>query len=145
MSAADRGTSARWSREHFGVRCAILTASVAGVSLPVLLLSYTLGGLPGLSAATASMVICYASALVALMVSAPFRGPNLALVGMLLGMFCRTGLPLGAALLMHWQAPGLMESGLLIYLLGYYLFCLALETWLSLPELSASTAANGTS
>ena len=77
-----------------------------------------------------------------LLLSDRLRGPDLAALALLLGMFCRTGLPLMMAVVIHLRTKVLSEAGLPVYLLVFYLLCLAVETWLSLPEQGRTSAAD---
>jgi hypothetical protein len=90
----------------------------------------------GLVAAAAAAAICLAGALSALVASHLLRGPKRVWYGLLLGMFLRTGIPLGAGVFIALRRGTLAENGFLFYLLVFYPVVLALETVLSLPSKS---------
>ena len=140
-----KGTDGFWRRsaapQSVWVRCAILGLGVLAVAAFLIPLSFQLDGTSGVAAATAAALVCYTGAALALLLGDRFRGPDLAVVGLLVGMFCRTGLPLATALVIHLRTTALSEAGLPIYLLVFYLFCLAVETWLSLPDAGRQTSA----
>lgn len=134
-----RGSRARRS---ISARCALLALSVLLVAALVVPLAYRSSGVPGVVAAALAALICFAGAAAALLLNDRLRGPDLAAPALLLGMLCRTGLPLVTALVIHLRAKELSEAGLPICLLIFYLLCLAVETWLSLPEEGRTSAAN---
>jgi len=101
-----------------------LVAPVAGL----------LSGSAGLWTAAAAAVFCLAGAEVALLVNPLSHRPKRALLGMLLGMAARMGIPLGLGLGCHVQGGVLAQTGLLYYLLVFYPVTLGVETALSLPH-----------
>ena len=91
-------------------------------------------GIGGLRAAAAAAAVCLAGAMAALVVSHLLRGPKYVWYGLLLGMFLRTGIPLGAGVAIVLSGGALAEDGILLYLLVFYPVVLALEAALSLPS-----------
>lgn len=110
---------------------AVLYALVAPVA-------WYLGGLSGVWAASAAAGLCFAGAVLALLIAHLLRAPKHVLYGMLLGMAARMGIPLGSALAYHLRGGGVAEAGLLYYLLVFYPFTLGVETVLSLPKIDHS-------
>lgn len=110
-----------------GLAVLVLYALVAPVSIYC-------SGMGGLWAAAAAAAVCLAGATAALVASHLLRGPQYVWYGLLLGMFLRTGIPLGAGVAMVLSGGTLAEEGILIYLLVFYPVVLALEAGLSLPS-----------
>ena len=121
---------------------ALVVVVVFGLVAPV---AGSLKGVAGLTAAAVAAALCLAGAGVALLASRLPRGPNGAMVGMLLGMTARMGIPLGVGFLFHIRGGPLAEAGLLYYLLAFYPITLALETWLSLPASQPASQRSGAS
>lgn len=92
-----------------------------------------LSGWPGVAAVAVAGGICWASGSVALLASHACRQPDHFLLGVLLGMLTRMGVPLAFGLVIHLRRGPLTEAGFLYYLLVFYLCVLAVETVLSLP------------
>jgi hypothetical protein len=89
-------------------------------------------GAGGVSAALVAGGVCWVGATAALVLSAMFRSPEQALVGLLMGMFFRMGLPLAAGFVLIQSGGPLVEAGVIPLLVGYYLVALVVETLLSL-------------
>ena len=140
-----KGTEVFWRRspaqQSVWARCALLGLGVLAVAAFLSPLSFQLDGTSGVVAAIAAALVCYTGAALALLLGDRFRGPDLAIVGLLVGILCRTGLPLATAGVIHLLSKTLTDAGLPIYLLVFYLFCLAVETWLSLPDAGRQTSA----
>ena len=90
-------------------------------------------GWPGLLAAAVAGALCLVGSGIALIMSHLLRAPERVLYGMLLGMAVRMGFPLGMGLVLHMRGGVLANSGLLYYLVVFYLVTLLVETTLSLP------------
>ncbi|OHB73081.1 MAG: hypothetical protein A2V70_19405 [Planctomycetes bacterium RBG_13_63_9] len=90
-------------------------------------------GPTGLWAATAAGTLCFAGAALALVASHLLRGPQRALIGLLVGMALRFVIPLGGGAACHYGGGSLAEAGILYYLLVFYPITLGVETVLSLP------------
>lgn len=140
-----KGTVGFWranrTRRSVPAQCAFLTLWVLAVAAVLIPLAYRTSGTAGVIAAASAALVCYGSATLALLLTDRFRGPDLAVIGLLVGMFCRTGLPLVIALVIHLRTKALSEAGLPVYLLVFYLLCLAVETRLSLPDDGRTSAA----
>jgi hypothetical protein len=126
------------------VVAALLTFAVAG---PV---AFHLGGPTALTASAVAGALCLVGAATALLTSHLLRGPDLAIVALLVGMVARMGLPLTVGFVIHLQGGPLAAAGLLYYLLVYYSVTLTAETILSLPPSRrpprpADTASNNVS
>jgi hypothetical protein len=115
------------------VRAALLGAAVMVALAIVAPVGICLCGAGAMAAATVAACLCLAGAGSALIVSAPFRGPQHALTGLLLGMALRMGIPLIVGLALQIRGGPLVKAGLLYYLLVFYAVTLAVETALSLP------------
>lgn len=99
---------------------------------------YYHAGQTGIWAAALAGLVCWVGASAALAIAGLFTNPQQATVGLLLGMFFRMGLPLGAGFLFSMQGGPLVEAGLLGILVTYYLVALVAETLLSLRFVSPS-------
>jgi len=91
-------------------------------------------GPAGVEAMGAAAAVCLLGAWVALAVAHWLRAPAHVLVGMLLGMAARMGIPLGFGVGCHLYGGALAEAGVLYYLLLFYPVTLGVETALSLPR-----------
>lgn len=96
------------------------------------------GDTAGMVAASLAAGVCLASAAAALLISQRLRDPANGLAGILLPMATRTGVPLLLAMLIRFRGGGLVEAGLLYYLVGFYLLALAVEVPMSLPCIERS-------
>ncbi len=101
------------------------------------------GGTTGVVAASLAAGVCLASAAIALLISQWLRDPANGLAGILLPMAVRTGLPLLLATLIRIGGGGLVEAGLVYYLVGFYLLALAVEVPMSLPSIERSERCSG--
>ncbi len=87
----------------------------------------------GVAAASLAAGLCLVSAVVALVIGRMLPDPRIAATAMLLSMGVRTGIPLVAAMVVRLRFWGLVESGFVYYLVGFYLLALAVGLPLSLP------------
>jgi hypothetical protein len=87
--------------------------------------------------AALSAGVCLLGGLLALSVSHSLRGPQAALVAMLLAMACRMGIPLVFAAWAHLSGGPLAKAGVLYYVLVFYLIALGAEVVLALPLVEA--------
>jgi len=115
------------------VRQALLVACMAAAYVLVLPWACWQFGLSGVLAATVAGGVCLLASALALWVGHVHRAPNQAFQGVLLALMLRTGIPLGFAVVAHSSAGLLTWSGLVYYLLVFYLVSLAAEVVLSLP------------
>jgi hypothetical protein len=116
-------------------RLAVLTVVMLGAYGCVLFVAVGNGSV---AAASLAAGVCLASAVAALLMSCAFRHPSRTAAGILLPMAARTGLPLLLALIVRIRSPGLVEAGLVHYLIGFYLLALATEIPMSLPRVERS-------
>ena len=72
----------------------------------------------------------------ALAVGNLFTGPQSVAIGALAGMLVRMAVPLVFVMIVYSQGGALVESGMVFYLLAYYLITLAAETWMSVRRVS---------
>jgi hypothetical protein len=112
--------------------CLWLSLALAAVFPIFAAFGFAQSGTMGVAAAAVSTLVCWVGATSALLLMGLFRTPEQALVGLLLGMFFRMGLPLGAALLLSLQGGALVEAGVMYMLIVNYLLALVLETLFSL-------------
>ena len=113
---------------------AVLAAVMLGAYGCVVLVVADRGSTGGIAAATLAAGVCLASASAALLMSRWLHNPANGVAGMLLPMVARTGLPLLLALIVRLRGQGLVEAGLVYYLVGFYLLALAVEVPMSLPR-----------
>jgi len=90
-------------------------------------------GSAGVITATVAAGLCWLGAQAALVLARPYRQPQGAWQGMLLGMLPRMGVPLAAGLVFQLRGGMLAQSGLLVYLVVFYPVALWAETILCLP------------
>jgi hypothetical protein len=88
----------------------------------------------GITASGVAALICIFGGLGGMLISDLFRGTPYMAYGSLAGTLPRMALPLGLILLFHFKAPALMDAGLPLYLVAYYMPILLIETVWSLPE-----------
>lgn len=122
--------------------CVWLTLALLLVFPAFAWFGYSQHGLTGLAAAAIAGGICWLGALLALVCSAMFQGPQQAANSMMLGMMFRMGLPLGTGLLLTMQKGALAEAGVLMMILVYYLLAMAVETLLSLRFVNSAKQAS---
>jgi hypothetical protein len=95
------------------------------------------GGL-GVAAAGVAAGVCWTGGFLALIAAGLFRSSRNAVNGILLGMACRTGLPLVAGAILHSHGGALAAAGVFGMILGYYLVTLVVETLLAIRVTDAS-------
>ncbi|MBN2578247.1 MAG: hypothetical protein JXB10_04580 [Pirellulales bacterium] len=88
----------------------------------------------GLQAVVAAGGLCLLGALLALPCTILAKNPKFALLGALLGMAIRSGIPLGFGIGLHFLYSPLAKTGFLYYLVVFYIPLLALETYWSVPS-----------
>ena len=122
-------------------RCALgrLSLLLLAASPLLFLAGFLLYGPTGIASAAVVLVICWTSGCLALACTAMAPAAQAAHAA-LFGMLFRTGLPLGAGLLVHFVGGPLRDAGFIPLLLGFYLVSLVVETWLSVRLLTAATA-----
>lgn len=86
----------------------------------------------GVAAAGVAAGVCWTSGLLALIAAGRFRSSGNAVNGILVGMACRTGIPLVAGVMLHSSGGALAAAGVFGMILGYYLVTLAAETLLAI-------------
>lgn len=110
---------------------ALLTV-VTVVVFPVFVgVGYSRAGWLGVAAAGVAGGVCWVSGLLALVAAGSFRSSGNAVNGILVGMACRTGIPLAAGVMLHSSGGALAAAGVFGMILGYYLVTLAAETLLA--------------
>jgi hypothetical protein len=96
--------------------------------------AYWHSGLAGLLAEGVAAATCLIGALAALFFSDRFRGPSRALQGLALAMAARTGLPLLVLVAFLFCGRSLVASGVVYYVVIFYLAALGIEVPLSLGD-----------
>ena len=89
-------------------------------------------GWSGVGAAGVAAGVCWTGGVLALIAAGLFRSSRNAVNGILVGMGCRTGLPLVAGLVLHRGGGELAAAGVFAMILGYYLVILVAESWLAI-------------
>ena len=114
------------------LRCAGLLAAVL-ICLPAI--GYFLSSTHSLGwqAALVAALVCWFGSTAALVLTAISRGPQGALISLLVGMLFRMGLPLLAGIWLTRSSPALAEAGVFGAILVFYLVTLVVETLLVLP------------
>jgi len=119
--------------------CVLLSLSLLLAFPFVAAYGYNAHAVDGLMAAGLAAGICWAGAMIALVLVTVFRGsPNQMVSATLLGMLFRMGLPLGAGLLLTQAGGPLADAGLFGMILVFYLVGLVVETVLSVRILGSS-------
>ncbi|MEQ8788742.1 MAG: hypothetical protein RIC55_20695 [Pirellulaceae bacterium] len=93
---------------------------------------YARSGANGIAVAAVALLVCGASAVLALLVTGLLQGGKQAVNALLSGMALRMGVPFAAGMLLQSQGGPLAEAGVFGMILAYYLLALAVETVLSL-------------
>jgi hypothetical protein len=88
----------------------------------------------GMAAASLAAGVCLASSAAALWISEMVDNSPNALMGVVLPMVSRVGLPLSLAAAVRLFGQGLVEAGFVYYLIGFYLLALMVELPMSLPR-----------
>ena len=138
VSETDRARRASLPRT-----CAIFAAALVALLPFVAGYGMLRSGFAGALAAAAACGICLATGMSALIITAISQRLNQGVQGILGAMLVRMGIPLVTLFLLPEVGGPLVDAGIAGMLLGYYLFTLAVETWLSLRFVSdrKSTAA----
>jgi hypothetical protein len=125
----------RLGRLGLGAQALLISAVLLVAWLAAAPLAYELSGNDGLVASLIGAVVCWTGALLALAIAACLHGPAAAMYSMLLGMFARAFVPLLLGVVLHLQFPELASSGMIFYLLSFYLVALVAETVLLLAQI----------
>ena len=110
---------------------AVLAAAVVCLLAPVSIFAFVRTGWSGVTAATVAALVCWFAATLALAIVVLFRGPKYGVSGILGSMLIRMALPLVAGTALSRQGGPLAEAGVFGMIVVFYLFTLAIETWLS--------------
>jgi len=122
----------------FWTASAVLTLVIV-VVFPVFAgIGHWRAGWGGVAAAGVAAGVCWAGGFLALIAAGLFRSSRNAVNGVLVGMACRTGLPLVAGAMLHSHGGALAAAGVFGMILGYYLVTLAAETLLAIRLTDAS-------
>ena len=122
----------------FWTASALLTV-VTALVFPVFAgMGHSRAGWSGVAAAGVAAGVCWAGGFLALIAAGLFPSSGNALNGILVGMACRTGIPLVAGAMLHSRGGALADAGVFGMILGYYLVTLAAETWLAIRVMGAS-------
>jgi hypothetical protein len=126
------------------LRETVLSSALLVAWLVVAPLSFWLHGVLGLAAASLAAVVCLTGAAAALAIgelSGALAGP---LVGLLLAMGMRTGVPLLFVVVLQLTGGVLKGAGLVYYVVLFYVLALGVEVPLSLPPGSNHPGCPGT-
>ena len=96
----------------------------------------------GVQSAAVAAAICWVGAMLALLLGGLMRGTKQAVNGVLLGMFFRLGVPLGAGLALYRQGGELAEAGVFGMILAFYFVTLFVETLLAVRLIRPSGYGN---
>lgn len=118
------------ARQSAKRQCGWLVAAAAGLWLLLAGPAFALAGVRGLEGLTYAALLCTLPGCLALALTASLRA-NAALVAMLLGMVLRLLFVLGGALVVRDQRPDLNWRSFFVWLVGFYLATLLVETWLA--------------
>ncbi len=118
------------------------SALVVGLWLLMAPVAYQISGAAGPRAAAVGAGACLLGGWLALLVAAPFPGPSGVMHRMLLGMMARTMVPLLLGVILHLKVPSLAASGMIFYLLIFYLATLVFDTALLLAQVADSQGAS---
>ncbi len=121
------------ARMSWPVRAAALMGVMVLAWIAVAAFAFWHGGSNEVLVASFTGVICLAVGQAALLIASLFNQPQNALVGVLAGMMLRMLLPLGICFAMISRGGWMVENGLTIYMVVFYLVGLAFETLLVLP------------
>jgi hypothetical protein len=110
---------------------AILIVAVLALFVPVSVFAFLRYGWMGVIAAAVAAAVCWLAATLALAIVVLFRGPKHGVSGILGSMLIRMALPLVAGTVLSRQGGPLAEAGVFGLIVIFYLFTLAIETWLS--------------
>ena len=123
----------RLSRQGLKAQSIVLGLAVLAVLGLVAPIAVVSSGWMGLAAAATASVACLLAGIVTLAVCRRLRDSDYAPYAVLIGMLPRMGIPLALAAIAIFLPGPLVESGLLVYLVVFYLVTLGLETVMSLP------------
>lgn len=118
---------------------AVLAAAVLAAWAACAVVAFSRYGPTGLLAASVAAGVCWASASVALCLTAMFTSQE-AVTGLLLSILLRTGVPLLAGVAISNSVRPLSEAGVFEFILIHYFVALAVETSLAVRLLRRRTA-----
>ena len=99
-------------------------------------LAFCVSGILGLKSAAVAALICLVAAEAGLLVANCFRGPAAVMNGALAAMIVRMAIPLGLGVALHLIYPTMAASGMIFYLIAFYMVDLAAETAIFIAALS---------
>ena len=129
--------SAPWRRAFTLVGALIL---VGMASIPI---AYRTDGTNGLLAAGVAAAIVLLAGMGALAVNEFCRSPEMVIPRVLGSMMLRMGVPLAAAMAIHYRGGPITDAGFIYYLLAFYFVMLVVETIITLPTALHNTPATG--
>lgn len=118
--------------------CLVLAAALVAPFPCVAGYGYWIGGTSGILAALVALGICLFAGTLALVVTAVSQRMNQGVQGVFGAMLVRMSVPLVALFMLPKIGGPLNAAGVMGMLMAYYLFTLAVETWLSLWFVPAS-------
>jgi hypothetical protein len=108
----------------------LITFAALAVAWPIIA---HFGGSASTTRAAVAALLCLVGAEGALVVGRALRGPENALLSLMLGMTLRTGIPMIFAIFLHFGGNPLANVEFLYYLGGFYAITLTVGVYLSLP------------
>jgi hypothetical protein len=133
----------RLREQTLAVRVAVLAAALIAVYLSAILPAWHFAGPNALAAATLAGLACLVGFALALAAGEPYRATDRILHGMFWAMAFRMGVPLAAALVVHFHAGDLAGAGFFGWLVGFFEVGLAVEVFLSLPPAHCGNKTSG--
>jgi hypothetical protein len=104
--------------------------------------AYALQAAIGIAAAATAALVCLIASVMAALAGGIVSRRGHVLAATLLPMLVRMALPLTfCAAAQFWRGP-LVESGLALYVVGFYVLTLAIDTWLSVGRPPIGTGAS---
>ena len=118
--------------------CALFAALLVAILPCFAAYGYGVSGPIGILAATVAFGICLASGIAALCITAIAQKTNQGVQGVFGAMIVRMSVPMVALFVLPKIGGPLVAAGVTGMVMAYYLFTLAVETWLSLRFVPAN-------
>lgn len=118
--------------------CALLAAALAALLPCFAAIGYSTSGTIGILAAAVAFGICISSGIAALCITAIAQMMNQGVQGVFGAMLVRMSVPMVALFVLPKIGGPLVAAGVTGMVMAYYLFTLAIETWLSLRFVPAN-------
>lgn len=129
--------SARLPRLGLSASLAFLAVVMFVLLAVVAPLAWLAGGSSGVVAAAVAMLICLAAGASALLLGSLLKAPELVLHRALITMLPRFGIPMGCCMALFTSNRNMVDAGLSVYIVIFFLVMLAVETGLTVADVSA--------